>query len=185
MGMSDIVLALLPSLLMFFAVSLGANSLERMVQNYARGRFELDRIAMEANAVRDRLGAIRLDYDKLNEQKAALELKLSERQTLHGEMVAREVEFSDAQAQVFYEVGVPRPRESGWYIKAIGPEMHEIFSGPGSVHCPFPGRRAARLVIWGKMSEEMARLQAKKVFGALSEIMVIRRFDGKLKLSDV
>jgi hypothetical protein len=185
MGMSDIVLALLPSLLMFFAVSLGANSLERIVQNYARGKFELDRLAIEAGEVRNRLATIRIEYDKLNEQKAGLELKLSERQNTHGAMVAREVEFSDPQGQVFYEVGIPRPRETGWYVKAIGPEMHEIFSGPGSVHSPFPGRRAARLVIWGKMDEEMARLQAKKVFGALSEIMVIRRFDGKLKLSDV
>lgn len=185
MEMSDIVLALLPSLLMFFAVSLGANSLERMVHSYARGKFELDRLGLEAGAVRDRLATIRIEYDKLNEQKAALELKLAERQGAHGKMVAREVEFSDPQGQVFYEVGIPRPRESGWYIKAIGPEMHEIFSGPGSVHSPFPGRRAARLVIWGKMDEEMARLQAKKVFGALSEIMVIRPFDGRLKLSDV
>lgn len=185
MVMSDIVLALLPSLLMFFAVSLGANSLERIVQNFARGKFELDRLAVEAGEVRRRLADIHVDYDKLNEQKAGLELKVAERQGVHDEMVAREIEFSDPRHMTVYELGLPRARESGWFVKAIGPEMHEIFSGPGSVHSPFPGRRAARLVIWGQMDEEMARLQAKKVFGALSEIMVIRRFDGKLKLADV
>src|SRR5690606_9436463 len=161
------------------------NRLERLVQNYARGKFDLDRLALEANEMRNRLVAIRVDYDKLNEQKAGLELKLAERQGIHDGMVAREIEFSDPRNLVVYELGLPRSRESGWFVKAIGPEMHEIFSGPGSAHSAFPGRRAARLVIWGQMDEEMARLQAKKVFGALSEIMVLRRFDGKLKLGDV
>jgi hypothetical protein len=39
-------------------------------------------------------------------------------------------------------------------------------------------------VIWGLPNEEAVRLRAKKTFGALSEIMVIRPFDGKLRLGD-
>jgi hypothetical protein len=184
MEIGDIVSALLPSLLMFFAVSLGASSLERAVQNFARGRFEIDRLAGEAEAVRLRMGEIRGEYEALKEEKAGIELKLGERQNVYGQLMAREVEFSDPRNMVVYEIGQPRPRQSAWYVKAIGPEMHEIFSGPGSTVSPFPGRRAARVVIWGADDEEAARLRAKKAFGALSEIMVIRRFDGKLKLSD-
>jgi len=184
MDIGDIVTALLPSLLMFFAVSLGANSLERAVQNFARGRFELDRLAAEAAAVRNRMGEIRGEYEALKEEKAGIELKLQERQGVYGELMAREVQFSDPRNMVVYEIGHPRPRQTGWYVKAIGPEMHEMFSGPGSTVSPFPGRRAARLVIWGAEDEEIARLRAKKTFGALSEIMVIRRFDGKIRLGD-
>ena len=184
MSIGDIVSALLPSLLMFFAVSLGASSLERAVQRFARNRFEIDRLTAEAEAVRIRMGGIRGEYEMLKEEKAAIELKLDERQNTYGQMMAREVQFSDPRNMVVYEIGLPKPRQSGWYVKAIGPEMHEMFSGPASTVSPFPGRRAARLVIWGVSDEENARLRAKKVFGALSEIMVIRRFDGKLKLSD-
>jgi hypothetical protein len=184
MDLGDIVSALLPSLLMFFAVSLGANSLERAVQRFARNRFEIDRLTVEAEAVRARMGEIRGEYDALREEKAAVELKLSERQSTYGQLMAREVQFSDPRNMVVYEIGLPKPRQRGWYVKAIGPEMHEMFTGPASTVSPFPGRRAARLVIWGVDDEENARLRAKKVFGALSEIMVIRRFDGKLKLSD-
>lgn len=180
----DIVFALLPSLLMFFAVSLGANSLERYVFNYARGRFELDRLAAEVEQVRGRISNIRIEYDALLEEKAEQELRLGERQSAYGSIMAREVEFSDPRNMVVYEIGIPRPRMTGWYVKAIGPEMHEMFSGPGSTVCPFPGRRAARLVIWGLPNEEAVRLRAKKTFGALSEIMVIRPFDGKLRLGD-
>lgn len=184
MDLADIVIALLPSLLMFFAVSLGANSLERFVQNYARGKFELDRIALDAEAVRARLAGLSSEYNALFEEKSALELKLQEKQSAYGERLAKEVEFSDPNNVVVYEIGIPRPRQTGWYVKAIGPEMHEMFSGPGSTVSPFPGRRAARLIIWGNDDEEMARLRSKKVFGALSEIMVIRRFDGKIRLGD-
>lgn len=184
MNIGDIVSALLPSLLMFFAVSLGANSLERAVQNFARNRFEIGRLTGEAEAVRARMGEIRGEYEALKEEKAGIELKLSERQSTYGQLMAREVQFSDPRNMVVYEVGLPRPRQSGWYVKVIGPEMHEMFTGPASAVSPFPGRRAARLVLWGIDDEEAARLRAKKVFGALSEIMVIRRFDGKLKLTD-
>lgn len=184
MDLADVVYALLPSLLMFFAVSLGASSLERFVQNYARGKFELDRLALEAEGMRARLAGLSGEHNALYEEKAGLELKLQEKQSAYGEKLAKEVEFSDPNNMVVYEIGVPRPRQTGWYIKAIGPEMHEMFSGPGSTVCPFPGRRAARLIIWGNEDEEMARLRSKKVFGALSEIMVIRRFDGKIRLSD-
>lgn len=181
----DIVSALLPSLVMFFAVSLGANSLERYVQNYARGRFEIDRIVGEVDQARDRLNDIRADYDRLVEEKAELDLKLGEKQAQHGEMTAREVEFSDQRSMMVYEIGIPRPHQTGWYVKMIGPEMHEMFSGPASSVCPFPGRRAARLIVWGIDSEEQVRLRTKKSFGALSEIMVIRPFSGKLRMGDV
>ncbi|WP_341702535.1 hypothetical protein [Ferrovibrio sp.] len=184
MTIGDIVTALLPSLVMFFVVSLGANSLERAVQRFAHGRFEIDRLTGEAEAVRQRMGDIRGEYETLKEEKAGLELKLKERQGVYGQLMAREVQFSDPRNMVCYEIGLPKPRQSGWYVKAIGPEMHEMFSGPASSVSAFPGRRAARLVIWGIDNEEIARLRAKKVFGALSEIMVIRRFDGKLRLTD-
>src|SRR3546814_1797337 len=65
MNIGDIVSALLPSLLMFFAVSLGANSLERAVQNFARNRFEIGRLTGEAEAVRARMGEIRGEYETL------------------------------------------------------------------------------------------------------------------------
>lgn len=181
----DIVSALLPSLLMFFAVSLGANSLERYVFNYARGRFQLDALVSETDQLRERLANIRVDYDKLQEDKAALELRLSEKQNAYGAMMAREVEFSDPRNIVIYEVGAPKPHDTGWYVKLIGPEMHEMFSGPGSGVSPFPGRRTARVVMWGLPDEQAVRLRSKKVFGALSEVMLIRLFSGKLRLSDV
>lgn len=184
MDFTDIVYALLPSLLMFFAVSLGANSLERAVQNFARNRFEIDRLVREAETVRGRMLAIRGEYESLQEEKAGLEISLEEQQGAYGDLMAREVQFSDPRNMVVYEIGLPRPRQTGWYVKAIGPEMHEMFSGPGSTHSPFPGRRAARLVIWGLEDEEAVRLRAKKTFGALSEIMVMRRFDGRIRLSD-
>jgi hypothetical protein len=181
----DIVSALLPSLLMFFAVSLGANSLERWVRSYARGRFQLDRLVGETDQVRNRIADIRVDYDRLVEDKAALELRLSERQNSYGAMMAREVEFSDPRSIVIYEVGSPKPHETGWYVKLIGPEMHEMFSGPGSGVSAFPGRRTARVVMWGLEDEQTVRLRAKKIFGALSEVMLIRPFHGKLRLGDV
>ncbi|MCW0233514.1 MAG: hypothetical protein OJJ21_07950 [Ferrovibrio sp.] len=181
----DIVSALLPSLLMFFAVSLGANSLERYVFSYARGRFQLDQLVSEAEQLRNRMAEIRVDYDKLQEDKARLELHLSERQNTYGGMMAREVEFSDARNMVIYEVGTPRPHHTGWYVKLIGPEMHEMFSGPGSGVSAFPGRRTARVVMWGIEDEHMARLRTKKIFGALSEVMLIRPFNGKIRLGDV
>lgn len=184
MDFADIVLALLPSLLLFFIVSLSANSVERFVRDYARNRFELDRLALEAEASRARLAGIKTEHDKLYEEKAGLELKLKEVQSAYGERLAKEVEFSDPRHMVAYEVGIPRPGQVGWYVKAIGPEMHEMFSGPGSLPSPFPGRRAARLIIWGSDDEEMARLRTKKVLGALSEVMVLRRFDGKIRLGD-
>ncbi|HEX6957007.1 MAG TPA: hypothetical protein VF194_03400 [Ferrovibrio sp.] len=184
MDFDQFVYALLPSLLLFFAVSLGANTLERFVRNYARNKFEIDRLALEAEAVRARMAELGGQYSQLNEEKAGLELKLQERQSAYGEALAKEIELNDPNNKVVYEIGVPRPRRSGWYVKVIGPEMHEMFSGPASLVSPFLGRRAARLIIWGKEDEEMARLRAKKVFGALSEILVLRRFDGKIRLSD-
>lgn len=184
MDVVDIVSALLPSLLMFFAVSLGANNLERYVFNYARGRFQLDRLVSEADQLRTRLSDIRVDYDKLQEDKATLELRLSEKQNAYGAMMAREVEFSDARNMVIYEVGSPKPHETGWYVKLIGPEMHEMFSGPGSSVSAFPGRRTARVVMWGLSDEQAVRLRSKKIFGALSEVMLIRPFNGKIRLGD-
>jgi hypothetical protein len=181
----DIVAALLPSLGMFFAVSLGANTLERYVQNYARGRFELDRIASEVEQGRGRIAEIRVEYDRLLEEKAEVELRLSEKQVAYGDMMAREVEFTDQRYMMVYEIGIPKPRQTGWYVKLIGPEMHEMFSGPGSTVSPFPGRRAARLIVWGIDTEEAVRLRTKKSFGALSEVLVIRPFSGKLRLGDV
>ena len=180
----DIVSALLPSLLMFFAVSLGANSLERYVFNYARGRFQLDQIVGEAEQIRNKMADIRVEYDRLQEDKAGLELRLSERQNTYGTMMAREVEFSDARNVVIYEVGTPKPHQTGWYVKLIGPEMHEMFSGPGSSVSAFPGRRTARVVMWGLDDEQAVRFRAKKIFGALSEVMLIRPFNGKIRLSD-
>ncbi len=180
----DIVSALLPSLLMFFAVSLGANSLERYVFNYARGKFQLDQLAEEAEQLRTRLSEIRVDYDKAQEDKAGLELRLSEKQNTYGAMMAREVEFSDPRNMVIYEVGSPRPHQTGWYVKLIGPEMHEMFSGPGSGVSAFPGRRTARVVMWGLDDEKAVRLRSKKIFGALSEVMLIRTFNGKIRLGD-
>ncbi|WP_341894100.1 hypothetical protein [Ferrovibrio terrae] len=180
----DIVSALLPSLMMFFAVSLGANSLERYVFNYARGRFRLDDLVSDADRIRNQLSDIRVEYDKLVETKAELELRLAERQSTYGTMMAREVEFSDARNMVIYEVGTPKPHHTGWYVKLIGPEMHEMFSGPGSAVAAFPGRRTARVVMWGIEDEHAARLRTKKIFGALSEVMLIRPFNGKLRLGD-
>ena len=180
----DIVSALLPSLMMFFAVSLGANSLERYVFNYARGRFQLDTLVGETDQLRARLGDIRVDYDKLQEDKAGLELRLAEKQNAYGAMMAREVEFSDARNMVIYEVGLPKPHDTGWYVKLIGPEMHEMFSGPGSAPSAFPGRRTARVVMWGFDDEQAVRLRSKKIFGALSEVMLIRPFNGKIRLGD-
>lgn len=181
----DIVYALLPSLLMFFAVSLGANTLERYVQNYARGRFEIDRLAGEVDMARQKIAEIRTAYDSLIEDKAEIEMRLTEKQSAYGDMMAREVEFNDQRYMTVYEIGIPRPQQTAWYVKVIGPEMHEMFSGPGSIVSPFPGRRAARLIVWGIDSEEAVRLRTKKVFGALSEVMVIRTFSGKLRLGDV
>jgi hypothetical protein len=180
----DIVSALLPSLLMFFAVSLGANSLERYVFNYARGRFQLDQLVFETEQVRSKIADIRVEYDKLQEDKATLELRLAEKQNAYGAMMAREVEFSDARNMVIYEVGSPKPHATGWYVKLIGPEMHEMFGGPGSGTSAFPGRRTARVVMWGLDDEQAVRLRSKKIFGALSEVMLIRPFSGKLRLSD-
>jgi hypothetical protein len=180
----DIVSALLPSLLMFFAVSLGANSLERYVLNYARGRFQLDRLVGEIDQSRNKIADIRVDYDRLQEEKAGLELRLSERQNAYGAMMAREVEFNDPRSTVIYEVGSPKPHATGWYVKLIGPEMHEMFSGPGSSLSGFPGRRTARVVMWGLEDEQTVRLRTKKIFGALSEVMLIRPFQGKLRLGD-
>lgn len=181
----DIVSALLPSLMMFFAVSLGANSLERFVRNYARGRFQLDQLVTEADQIRGKMADIRVDYDKLLEDKATLELRLSEKQSTYGDMMAREVEFSDSRNMVIYELGAPKPHMTGWYVKMIGPEMHEMFSGPGSGVSAFPGRRTARVVMWGVQDEQTVRLRSKKYFGALSEVMVIRPFNGKIRLGDV
>jgi hypothetical protein len=181
----DIVSALLPSLIMFFAVSLGANSLERYVQNYARGRFEVDRIAGEVEQARGRIAEIRVDYDRLLEEKAEADLRLQEKQSAYGAMMAREVEFSDQNSMMVYEIGIPKPHQTGWYVKLIGPEMHEMFTGPASGVCPFPGRRAARLIVWGMDNEDQVRLRTKKHFGALSEVMAIRPFSGKLRMGDV
>jgi hypothetical protein len=181
----DIVSALLPSLLMFFAVSLGANSLERYVFNFARGRFQLDQLVGEADRIRNQMADIRVEYDRLQEDKARLELRLNERQNAYGAMMAREVEFSDMRNMVIYEVGTPKPHQTGWYVKLIGPEMHEMFSGPGSGVAAFPGRRTARVVMWGLDDEQTVRLRTKKIFGALSEVMVIRPFSGKIRLGDV
>lgn len=184
MNVNDIVLALLPSLMMFFAVSMGASSLERLVQNYARGRFHLDRLVIEANAARLQVEEVRVQHDRLTEEKAKLELELGELKSKYGQQLAREVELSDPRNMTVYESGLPRPNASGWYVKAIGPEMNEIFSGPGSGVSRFPGRRTARMVIWGAADAETARLRAKASFGALSEIMVIRPFAGKIRLDD-
>ncbi|MEK9971093.1 MAG: hypothetical protein VW600_18305 [Ferrovibrio sp.] len=185
MGAVDIVSALLPSLLMFFAVSLGANSLERWVRSYARGRFQLDNLVVEIDQSRTKIANIRVDYDRLQEDKASLELRLSERQNTYGTMMSREVEFNDPRNLVIYEVGSPKPHATGWYVKLIGPEMHEMFSGPGSGVSAFPGRRTARVVMWGLEDEQAVRLRSKKIFGALSEVMLIRPFNGKLRLGDV
>jgi hypothetical protein len=181
----DIVSALLPSLLMFFAVSLGANNLERYVFNYARGRFQLDQIVSDVERLRKQMGDIRVEYDELQEDKATLELRLGEKQSAYGAMMAREVEFSDSRNIVIYEVGRPQPHQTGWYVKMIGPEMHEMFSGPGSGVSAFPGRRTARVVMWGLEDEQAVRLRTKKTFGALSEVMLVRPFNGKIRLSDV
>src|SRR3546814_21167518 len=100
MNIGDIVSALLPSLLMFFAVSLGANSLERAVQNFARNRFEIGRLTGEAEAVRARMGEIRGEYETLKEEKAGIQLHMSERQRAYRTLMASEVTVRDQRTQV-------------------------------------------------------------------------------------
>jgi hypothetical protein len=38
--------------------------------------------------------------------------------------------------------------------------------------------------MWGFDDEQAVRLRSKKIFGALSEVMLIRPFNGKIRLGD-
>lgn len=183
MTLGNLVLSLLPVIGLFFLVGLSANWLEQMAEQYARRELKYDDEVERLRKSQEKLAERSAEVDRQRDLKAERERTLAQVQAESAAATAGEIRLSDPRTNVVYEIGVPTPGAIGCYIKAVGPANTYPFDGAGSTGSGVHGRRYARFVFWGKDSASAERM-AKQWVGSNGQILTMRPFTGKLKLTE-
>ncbi len=183
MTLGNLVLFLLPVIGLFFLVGLSANWLEQMAQQYARSELKYDEEVERLRKSQEKLAERSAEVDRQRDIKAEHERTLVQVQAELSAATASEIRLSDPRSNTIFEIGVPTPGAIGCYAKAVGPANAYPFDGKGSTSSGVHGRRYARFVFWGKDRDTAERL-VKQWTGANGQIVALRPFTGKIKLTE-
>ncbi|MBX3455553.1 hypothetical protein [Ferrovibrio sp.] len=183
MTLGNLVLSLIPVIGLFFLVGLSANWLEQMAEQYARRELKYDEEVERLRLAQEKLAERSAEVDRQRDLKAERERTLAQVQAESAAATASEIRLSDPRSNVVYEIGIPSPGAVGCYAKAVGPANTYPFDGSGSTGSGVHGRRYARFVLWGK-DKATAERMVKQWAGTNGQILAIRPFTGKLKLTE-
>ncbi len=184
MTLSDMVLALLPVIGLFFIVGLAGNWLQEAAQHYARRELRFDEENDRLREIYDLVGERSRQIEQEQEGRAERERTLLQLQNEHGAAMAEEIKLTDPRNITVYEHGIPIAGTMGYYAKAVGPAHVPPFDGKGSGGSGVHGRRYARFVVWGQNQTNAERL-IKHWVGAQGQVVEFRPFTGKIKLTEL